>query len=84
MDLVEWSFSSRPDALPAASSRLPYEIIQYIYTFLHPRDFDAARHACRSWMLASMNRFLLTEMHRRGGHWSSMEQEMVSRPSISR
>lgn len=52
--------------------KVPTEIIQQIYTLLYPRDFNAARHTCRSWFVASLNRVLLTEMLRQGGWWSSI------------
>jgi hypothetical protein len=41
----------------------------HIFDYLHPKDFNAARHSCRSWMRASLNKGLLTTMLSRGG-WS--------------
>jgi hypothetical protein len=60
-----------------SSMRLPNETIQQIYLFLSPQDYNAARHACRSWFLASLDRGLLVRMLKRGGWWSSMLQIMT-------
>ncbi|MCJ1364285.1 hypothetical protein MMC16_003394 [Acarospora aff. strigata] len=46
---------------------LPAEIVQQIYTYLRPVDFNAARHTCRAWLLASLDEHILTCMLRRGG-----------------
>ncbi|KAK5988578.1 hypothetical protein PT974_10062 [Cladobotryum mycophilum] len=54
------------------SMRLPTEIIQQIYHLLSPVDFNAARHSCRSWYMASVDRALLTRMLKQGGWWSSL------------
>lgn len=50
-----------------SSMKMPTEIIQQIYLLLPPGDFNAARHSCRSWFVASLNRLLLMEMLRKGG-----------------
>lgn len=52
------------------SYRIPIEIVQQIYAYLGPKDFNAARHTCSAWMRASLHRTLLMAMLRRGG-WSS-------------
>lgn len=57
--------------------RLPNETIQQLYRFLSPQDYNAARHVCRSWFLASLDRGLLVLMLKRGGWWSSMLQIMT-------
>ncbi|RMD44348.1 hypothetical protein DV735_g815, partial [Chaetothyriales sp. CBS 134920] len=44
--------------------RLPAEILQLIFAFLGPADFDAARHACRQWFAAAMNTSLLRSLLR--------------------
>ncbi|RMZ80759.1 hypothetical protein DV738_g2645, partial [Chaetothyriales sp. CBS 135597] len=44
--------------------RLPAEILQLIFAFLGPADFDAARHACRQWFAAAMNISLLRSLLR--------------------
>jgi hypothetical protein len=50
--------------------RLPVEILQHIYHYLGPRDFNAARHTCSTWMRASLDKSILMRMLHRGG-WSS-------------
>lgn len=45
-------------AIPAVR-RIPREILQLIYSFQEPHDFDATRHACRSWLIASLDVTLL-------------------------
>lgn len=60
---------TKPPTFPP-SYRLPVEILQLIYKHLHPKDFNAARHSCRNWMIASLDKPLLLCMLRRGG-WSS-------------
>ena len=52
--------------------KLPAEILQEIYMMLNPTDFDAARHTCRSWFLAGLDRGLLIRMLQRGGWWISL------------
>ncbi|KAH0424701.1 F-box domain-containing protein [Colletotrichum camelliae] len=53
--------------------RLPVEILHQVYLYLHPCDFNSARHTCRSWFTASLNRSILIRMLKRGGWWSSAE-----------
>ncbi|KAK2728190.1 F-box domain-containing protein [Colletotrichum kahawae] len=53
--------------------RLPVEILHQIYLYLHPYDFNSARHTCRSWFTTSLNRSILVRMLKRGGWWSSVE-----------
>lgn len=52
--------------------RIPVEILQQIFTTLLPIDFNDARHTCRLWFFASLDRSLLTLMLKRGGWWSSV------------
>jgi hypothetical protein len=52
---------------PQLAMLLPREIVRQIYGYLHVIDFDAARHSCRAWMVASLDRSLLSEMLKRGG-----------------
>jgi hypothetical protein len=59
-----------PPKLPA-SYHMPIEIIQHVFNHLHPKDFNAARHTCRSWMKASLDKRLLGVMLERGGWLSS-------------
>jgi hypothetical protein len=61
------------------SYRLPFEILQSIYLYLGPNDFNAARHTCRTWMRASLNKNMLATMLQRGGWWSSAEADMPKR-----
>jgi hypothetical protein len=42
--------------------RLPAELLQHIYSFLEPSDFDSARHTCRAWLFASLDMTLLRRM----------------------
>ncbi|TEY57521.1 hypothetical protein BOTCAL_0215g00020 [Botryotinia calthae] len=58
-------------------SKLPTEIIQQIYNYLTPVDFNSARHTCRAWLLNSINRSLLENMIRRGG-WDSICRQEIS------
>lgn len=58
-------------------STLPTEIMQQIYGYLPPTDFNAARHTCRTWLYTSINRPLLENMIRRGGWESSWQQEIA-------
>ncbi|RFU80456.1 f-box domain-containing [Trichoderma arundinaceum] len=55
-----------------SSMRLPTELIQQVYRYLSPTDFNAARHACRAWYFASLDRGLLSSGLKQGGWWSSM------------
>lgn len=45
-----------------AYSRLPIKIVQQIFRLLHPDDFNAARHVCRAWFIASLDNSLLKMM----------------------
>ncbi|KAL5458304.1 hypothetical protein PMIN07_006212 [Paraphaeosphaeria minitans] len=56
-----------------ASHCLPTEILQTIFRYLGPRSFNAARHTCRQWMRASLDRKLLCTMLERGGWLSCAE-----------
>lgn len=50
-----WNSELPRPRFPAVHS-LPQELLQQIYARLSPCDFDAARHACRAWYLASLDR----------------------------
>jgi hypothetical protein len=52
------------------SYHLPVEVLQHIYDYLSPKDFNAVRHTCRHWMRASLDKKLLNVMLGRGG-WLS-------------
>lgn len=50
-----------------AVCQLPPELVGRIYGYLNPVDFNAARHTCRAWMIASLDETLLELMLGRGG-----------------
>lgn len=55
----------------------PSDVLQQIYTLLSPGDFDAARHTCRSWFLASLeSRSLLVRMSRRAACYNSVQKDL--------
>ncbi|KAI9876756.1 MAG: hypothetical protein M1830_005804 [Pleopsidium flavum] len=66
-----------PPKLPAVYF-VPTEILQQVYSNLRPVDFNAARHTCRAWMLASLERHLLTSMLKRGGWWEAITTDTAS------
>jgi hypothetical protein len=63
--------------LSPASSRLPIEILQQIFNLLSPLEFDAARHTCRLWLFASLDRTLLTSQLNSGGWQAGAEQDLL-------
>lgn len=65
----------------STASHAPTEIMQPIYYMLSPKDFNAARHTCRSWMRASLDSKLLLVMLRRGGWSSATEIESLLKVS---
>ncbi|KAK0943531.1 hypothetical protein LTR29_004908 [Friedmanniomyces endolithicus] len=64
----------------SVAASLPVELVQIIYGYLGPTDFNAARYTCHSWMLASLNHDLLVQQIKRGGWWSSV----ANMPRLSR
>lgn len=65
-------------AAPPISSKsfhLPVEILHCIYNYLGPKDFNAARHTCRDWMRASLDKNLLITMLSRGGWLSTIDNK---------
>jgi hypothetical protein len=58
------------------SYHLPVEIVQHVYDYLGPKDFNAARHTCRNWMRASLDKNLLLAMLSRGGWLSGAENSV--------
>jgi len=70
-----------PDSSELRSSSLaatlPTELLQEIYRYLSPQDFNAARHTCLRWMSSSLNLQLLTEQLKRDGWWSKAASEPV-------
>lgn len=69
-----------PAKFPSSYS-VPTEILQHIFRYLSPRDFNAARHTCRNWMRASLDKKLLVTILKRGGWWSSAEPDLHRRNS---
>ncbi|KAF1845818.1 DUF221-domain-containing protein [Cucurbitaria berberidis CBS 394.84] len=67
--------AAAPPIFPA-SYRLPVEVVQQVYDYLGPKDFNAARHTCRGWMRASLTKSLLSTMLTRGGWLSSAESAL--------
>ncbi|KAG5938966.1 hypothetical protein E4U53_007918 [Claviceps sorghi] len=57
--------------------RLATETIQSIFSLLSTQDFNAARHTCRLWLFASLDRKLLEDMLKQAGWWSSMLRIMT-------
>lgn len=71
--------SERPNSsafLTLSASRLPIEILQQIYHRLSPFDFDAARHTCRFWLFASLDKSLLVAQLMDGGWQAGAEQDL--------
>lgn len=81
----EWSVAlgALPPPKGSRATALPSEIIQQIYGSISPTDFNAARHTCRRWMLASLDRSLLVVMLKRGGWWGGAEADLLLRTSAS-
>lgn len=48
-------------------------------TLLSPIEFDAARHTCKSWFLASLDRRLLMDMSRRAKCYGSIQADLTAR-----
>lgn len=62
----------------SGAAGLPIETLQQIYTYLTPRDYNAARHACRSWFFSSLDAALLKTMLRRGGWSEGAEYDLAA------
>lgn len=58
--------------------KCPTEVIQDIYSYLRPIEFNAARHTCRAWFFAGYSRSMLEKMLQRGGWYGSVCQ--IPRP----
>lgn len=56
--------------VPPIAQALPPEILQQIFYYLPPIDFESARRACTGWFYASLSLLLQKAMARRAG-WSS-------------
>jgi len=66
----------------SAASSLPAELIQQIYLYLAPVDFNSARHVSRAWLVTSLDRSLLEIMLRRGGWSSSMQSKLITNHAL--
>jgi hypothetical protein len=71
-----------PPRFPPSYS-VPTEILQQVYSYLGAKDFNAARHTCRNWMRASLNKSLLVTMLYRGGWWSGAASALKQRDLMS-
>ncbi|KAF2645744.1 DUF221-domain-containing protein [Massarina eburnea CBS 473.64] len=69
---VEEDVQSLPEDA-TTSSHLPIEILQQIYQYLSPKDFNAIRHTCSGWFRASLDKNLLKSMLLRGGWWNDAD-----------
>ena len=47
-----------------------------VWSYLGPKDFDAARRVCRAWFAAGLERGVLARMLRIGGWWSAWEADL--------
>lgn len=75
----DWSAGlslARPVVLPPVC-RLPTEILENLYALLSPVDFNAARHTCRAWMIASLEGTMLTRMLKRGSWLRAARRDAV-------
>ncbi|KAL9103873.1 MAG: hypothetical protein Q9163_001110 [Psora crenata] len=70
---ITWA---RPIQLPPLVN-LPAEILGKIYAHLKPEEFNAARHTCRAWMIASLEERLLVRKLQAGGWWSAATLDMA-------
>jgi hypothetical protein len=61
--------------------QIPVELLQQIYQLLGPKDFNSARHTCRSWMRGSLDEKLLLSMLSRSG-WTSWDHEARSKDGV--
>lgn len=58
-----------PRPQPATAQLLPHEVLMEIFGYLHPSDFDSARHTCRSWFLAGLDHRIGLQMLRSTGSY---------------
>lgn len=83
-DVNDWvNKEETPERTPSLAAGLPTEVIQQILFSLHPADFNAARHTCRSWFVNSLERSGLETMLRRGGWSSSIPRSMRSYQALN-
>jgi len=79
-----------------AINYIPVEVLQQVFHYLGPKDFNSARHVCSKWMASSLDSSLLTLMLKRGGfsigpetRWQAVQTPQVmstqtasSRPDV--
>lgn len=65
--------SLAPPCRPNRFCSLPTEVILQIYNYLNPAQFNAARHTCSAWRLASLDATTLHRMMQRAGLQSAIE-----------
>ena len=63
---VEWNQNIPLPEFPPVY-HVPSEIVQNIYEYMSPLDFDAARHTCTVWFQASLHKPLLVKMLKNAG-----------------
>ena len=59
----QW-YRALPEPSMPGSYRVPREVLQQVFSYLAPCDFDAARHTCRKWFDAGLDVHLLRMMLR--------------------
>ena len=79
----QW-YRALPYPLMPGSYRVPREVLQLIFSFLAPCDFDAARHTCRKWFDAGQDLFLLRLMLRTAQCQNAFKSDLLQRSGISR
>ncbi|KAL9107090.1 MAG: hypothetical protein Q9227_007956 [Pyrenula ochraceoflavens] len=58
---------------------LPREVIQHIQRYLNPQDFNASRYTCRAWLLASLDKKILTRILKKAGYWHAADLDLRRR-----
>ncbi|KAF1950732.1 hypothetical protein CC80DRAFT_225770 [Byssothecium circinans] len=79
---VEEDVQSIPEDT-STTLHIPIELVQHVYRHLSPKDFNSARHACRHWFRASLDRKILVSMLRRGGWWNDQGTDVSTVQSSS-
>ncbi|KAL9126518.1 MAG: hypothetical protein Q9217_004442 [Psora testacea] len=67
---------ARQIVIPSVA-KLPSDILGKIYADLEPSGFNAARHSCRAWMMASLDEKLLIQKLQAGGWWGAARLDMA-------
>lgn len=74
--VCRWWTEHLPRPKLAASQQLPHELIVQILAHLLLPDFDAARHTCRSWFVASLDPKIAAPVLRAYGSRSAYLQDL--------